>query len=59
MNVDKKIEEMIISLENGNIGQFKRDVKNLKKLSLVKLMLAIEDYPDTPYIQRVILDALS
>lgn len=55
--MENKIEEMIISLENGNIGIFKRDVAKLKKLDLVKLMLRIEQEPDTPYIQRVILNA--
>lgn len=56
--MENKIEEMIVSLENGNLGIFKRDVAKLKKLDLVKLMLRIEAEPDTPYIQRVILNAL-
>lgn len=58
MTPENKIAEMIESLANGNIGQFKRDVKNLKKLTLVKLMLAIEEESDTPYIQRIIIQAL-
>jgi hypothetical protein len=58
MSAGKKIEELFETLNNGNIGDFKKGVRGMRKLTLAQLLIAADDEPNPDYIKRLVIDAL-